>query len=104
MGGDHSSRLTDHRVRVLELIAGQPDLILQETRTTLAAEGIAVGLSTVWRFTHVHNLTRKKKPSTRPSAAPPGQPKPPPASSRPNPRPVPITWYFSTRHGATPHN
>src|SRR5215217_731096 len=30
MGGDHRSRLGEHRARVLQLIARQPDLTLQE--------------------------------------------------------------------------
>ena len=61
MGGDRRSRLGEHRARVLQLIARQPDLTLQEIRGALAAScGITVGLSTVHRFLGVHNLTRKK--------------------------------------------
>src|ERR1700687_4355681 len=47
MGGDHRSRLKEHRSLVLELIAKQPDLTLQEIRSALASSGIAVGLMTV---------------------------------------------------------
>ena len=51
MGGDRRSRLGEHRARVLQLIARQPDLTLQEIRGALAAScGITVGLSTVHRF------------------------------------------------------
>ena len=61
MGGDRRSRLGEHRARVLQLIARQPDLTLQEIRGALAAScGITVGLSTVHRFLGAHNLTRKK--------------------------------------------
>src|SRR5689334_5996996 len=61
MGGDRRSRLSGHRSRVLQLIAQQPDLTLQEIRSALAAScAITVGLSTVHRFLAAQNLTRKK--------------------------------------------
>jgi len=60
MGGDRRSRLSEHRARVLQLIAQQPDLTLQEIRSGLAALGITVGLSTVHRYLGAQNLTRKK--------------------------------------------
>src|ERR1044071_3005413 len=68
MGGDCRSRLSEHRARVLQLIARQPDMTLQEIRSALAAAcEITVGLSTVHRFLAAQNLTRKKRPYTRPS-------------------------------------
>ena len=67
MGGDRRSRLSEHRARVLQLIAQQPDLTLQEIRSALAAWGITVGLSTVHRYLGAQNLTLKKRPSMRPS-------------------------------------
>jgi transposase len=67
MGGDRRSRLSEHRARVLQLIAQQPDLTLHEIRSALAACAITVGLSTVHRFLAAQNLTRKKRPYTRPS-------------------------------------
>ena len=67
MGGDRRSRLSEHRARVLQLIAQQPDLTLQEIRSALAAWGITVGLSTVHRFLAAQNLTLKKRAYTRPS-------------------------------------
>lgn len=67
MGGDRRSRLSEHRARVLELIAQQPDLTLQEIRSALAAWGITVGLSTVYRYLGAQNLTLKKRAYTRPS-------------------------------------
>ena len=68
MGGDRRSRLGEHRARVLQLVAQQPDLTLQEIRDALAAAcGITVGLSTVHRFLAAQNLTLKKRPYMRPS-------------------------------------
>jgi transposase len=68
MGGDRRSRLSEHRARVLQLIAQQPDLTLEEIRSALAAAcGITVGLSTVHRFLAAHQLTRKKRPCTPPN-------------------------------------
>jgi transposase len=68
MGGDRRSRLSEHRARVLQLVAQQPDVTLQEIRSALAAScGITVGLSTVHRFLAVHKLTLKKRPYMRPS-------------------------------------
>src|SRR4051812_24735096 len=63
MGGDPRSRLGEHRARLLQLIAQQPDLTLQEIRSALAACGITVALSTVPRFLAVQNLTLKKEPT-----------------------------------------
>src|SRR3954468_16388459 len=67
MGGDRRSRLSEHRAKVLQLIAQQPDLTLQEIRSALAALGITVGLSTVHRYLGAQTLTLKKRPCTRPS-------------------------------------
>jgi transposase len=68
MGGDRRSRLNEHSAKVLQLVARQPDLTLQEIRSALAVScGITVGLSTVHRFLRAHKLTRKKRPYTRPS-------------------------------------
>src|ERR671932_769936 len=39
MGGDRRSRLSEHRVKVLQLVARQPDLTLQEIRSARAACG-----------------------------------------------------------------
>src|SRR3982751_2684020 len=67
MGGDRRSRLGEHRAKVLQLVAQQPDLTLQEIRSALVASGITVGLSTVYRFLGAHKLTLKKRPCMRPS-------------------------------------
>jgi transposase len=68
MGGDHRSRLIEHRAAVLELVARQPDLTLQEIRGVLTAQyGITVGLTTLWRFLKAQKITRKKRASRPPS-------------------------------------
>jgi transposase len=68
MGGDRRSRLDKHRAKVLQLVAQQPDLTLQEIRSALATScGITIGLSTVHRFMCAQKLTLKKRPYTQPS-------------------------------------
>ena len=68
LGGDRRSRLSEHRARVLQLVAQQPDLTLREIHSALAAScGITVGLSTVYRFLAAHKVTLKKRPYMRPS-------------------------------------
>src|SRR4051812_45177605 len=60
-GGDRRSRLTEHRVTVLTLVAHKPDLTLAEIRGELTERhGITVGLGTVWRFLAAHDITLKK--------------------------------------------
>jgi transposase len=72
MGGDHRSRLVEHRAAVLELLAKQPDLTLQEIRGALAtAHGIAVGLTSLWRFLRAQKITLKKRACTPPSGIAP---------------------------------
>jgi transposase len=68
MGGDHSSRLKDHRAAVLDLVACEPDLTLAEIRDRLRAEhGVGVAVSTVWRFLEANKLTLKKRACTPPN-------------------------------------
>jgi transposase len=75
MGGDHSSRLTDHQEAVLALVARQPDLTLAEIRARLYAEqGVSVGLTTVWRFLETNKLTPKKRACMPPSKTVPMSP------------------------------
>src|SRR3954454_3271237 len=100
MGGDRRSRLGEHRTRVLQLVARQPDLTLQEIRGALAAScGITVGLSTVHRFLGVHNLTRKKRPYTRPSRTAQMSPSLDVCSPAASRRSIPPAWSSSTRPG-----
>jgi transposase len=68
MGGDHRSRLVEHRGTVLELVGQQPDWTLQEIRRALAAQhGISVGMTTLWRFLTNQQITLKKRACTLPS-------------------------------------
>jgi transposase len=60
MGGKRSP-LDAHKDWLLELIAAEPDLTLQEIRARLAARGMIVAASSVWRFCDRHGLTFKKK-------------------------------------------
>ena len=100
MGGDRRSRLGEHRARVLQLVAQQPDLTLQEIRSALAAScGITVGLSTVHRFLGAHKLTLKKRPYTRPSRTARMSPRPDACSSATSPLSIPSAWSSSTRRG-----
>jgi transposase len=70
MGGDRRSRLTEHRVTVLTLVAHKPDLTLAEIRGELTERhGVTVGLGTVWRFLAAHDITLKKKSARRRAAA-----------------------------------
>jgi transposase len=62
MGGKRSP-LDAHASWLLELIANEPDLTLEEIRGRLRQRGIAVAASSVWRFCDRHNITFKKKPA-----------------------------------------
>jgi transposase len=67
-GGDkRSARIEAHAPLILGLVAAQGDITLVELRARLAAEGIAVAVSTLWRFFQRHRITLKKRPGTRPS-------------------------------------
>jgi transposase len=68
MGGKRSP-LDAHKDWLLELIAAEPDLTLQEIRGRLRTRGIMVGASSVWRFCDRHRLTFKKKPARRRAGA-----------------------------------
>lgn len=68
MGGKRSP-LDAHKPWLLELIAAEPDLTLQEIRGRLRARGIIVAASSVWRFCDRHDLTFKKKPARRRTGA-----------------------------------
>src|SRR5215212_1353222 len=90
MGGDRRSRLGEPGAKVLQLVARQPDLTLQEIRSALAASGITVGLSTVHRFLGAHNLTLKKRPCMRPNRTARMWPRPGACSSAASRRSIPI--------------
>jgi transposase len=60
MGGDHSSRLKEERLWLLDRVAAVPDLTLEEIRAELAARGKHVGYGTVWRFFAAEGISFKK--------------------------------------------
>jgi transposase len=100
MGGDRRCRLSEHSATVLQMVAWQPDLTLQEIRSALAVScGITVGLSTVHRFLRAHNVTLKKRPCTRPSRTARMSPRPDACSSAASPLSIPTAWSLSTRLG-----
>ena len=62
MGGDRRSLLVgEPRLWLLERVAAEPDLTLEEVRDELAERGIVVGYGTVWRFFEREAITVKKK-------------------------------------------
>src|SRR6266852_8556728 len=68
MGGKHSA-LDAHKEWLLELMAAEADLTLEEIRDRLRERDIVVSASSVWRFCDRHDITFKKKPArsrTRP--------------------------------------
>ena len=99
MGGDRRSRLGEHRAKVLQWVARQPDMTLQEIRRALAVCGITVGLSTVHRFLAAHKLTLKKRPCMRPSRTARMSPRLDACSSAASRHSTPIAWSSSTRPG-----
>src|SRR5918996_271778 len=66
-GGWKRARLADHAERVHALVAAEPDLTNAELRSRLAAETIYLSPAAISRFLAAAGLTRKKRPSTRPS-------------------------------------
>lgn len=64
MGGKRSP-LDAHQRWLLELVAAEPDLTLEEIRGRLRARGIRVSASSVWRFYDRNDITFKKKPARR---------------------------------------
>jgi len=63
--GGSRSPLDDHAGTLLELIAGQPDLTLDEVRGRLRDRGIVASRTAVWRFFDRHGIGFKKKPARR---------------------------------------
>lgn len=67
-GGDkRSGRIEAHAALILGLVEVQGDITLVELQARLAEQGIAVAVSTLWRFFERHRMTLKKRPGTRPS-------------------------------------
>jgi transposase len=63
--GGSTSRLEKHAKWLLALIAKQPDLTLDEAFATMRKQGIPGSRSVLWRFFDRHQITFKKKESTR---------------------------------------
>ena len=58
--GGSISPLEDHAEFLLDLVAEQPDLTLDEIVAAMAKAGIAVSRTAVWRFYERHEVTFKK--------------------------------------------
>lgn len=64
-GGDkRSARIEGHAPLILGLIEAQPDITLAELRARLAERGVAVAVSSLWRFFDRRDITLKKSPRT----------------------------------------
>jgi len=59
--GGSISPLEDHAEFLLDLVAEQPDLTLDEIVAAMAEAGIAGSRTAVWRFYERHEVTFKKK-------------------------------------------
>jgi transposase len=66
--GGSKSPLETHAEWLLGLVAGQPDLTLDEIVTAMRKRRIPGSRSAVWRFFERHNLTFKKSPTGRRTA------------------------------------
>jgi transposase len=67
-GGDRNShRIEAHAPVILEKVRASPDITLEELRAHLAGRGVAVAVSTLWRFFDRHQITLKKRPGMPPS-------------------------------------
>ena len=66
-GTGHSrSQLEEHRQWLLDLVATEPDLTLEEIRARLKSEQkLKAGTSSVWRFYDRHGITFKKNSARR---------------------------------------
>ena len=66
-GTGHSrSPLKQHEQWLLDLVAAEPDLTLEEIRARLAAEKrLKVGTTSIWRFYERHEITFKKNAARR---------------------------------------
>ena len=66
-GTGHSrSPLEEHRRWLLDLVAAEPDLTLEEIRARLRCEKkLKTATSSVWRFYERHEITFKKNPARR---------------------------------------
>jgi transposase len=61
--GGSTSPLEGFATEILDLVAEQPDLTLEETVCQLRKRRIRTSRSSLWRFLDRHNVTLKKKPA-----------------------------------------
>ena len=65
-GGDkRSGRIQAHAPVILGAVEEKPDITLVELRGLLASQGVAVAVSTLWRFFARRKITLKKSPGMR---------------------------------------
>lgn len=70
LGGDRrSGRIESQAGLILKLVEQTPDITLTEIKAALAAEGVSVGIGTIWRFFDRRRITFKKRPRTPSSRA-----------------------------------
>lgn len=63
LGGDRRSRhIEAHKDLILSILAGTPDITIEEMRHSLAERGYGFGFGTIQRFFKRHAITRKKRP------------------------------------------
>ncbi len=65
MAGGRRSRLDQHDDFLMDLIAGEPDMTLEEVRAHLRDRGVSAGLGSVWRFFARHGVSFKKNRARR---------------------------------------
>jgi transposase len=71
LGGDRrSGRIEAHAALIFGLVEAKDDITLAELKDSLAEQGVAVGMGTLWRFFDRHKMTLKKSrrtPTSRPA-------------------------------------
>jgi transposase len=67
--GGSISPLEEFATEILALVEEQSDLTLEETVAQLRKQRIRTSRSSLWRFLDRHNITLKKKPAGRRTAA-----------------------------------
>ena len=65
--GHRRSPLIDHADWLLALIAGQPDITLEEMRSLMRERGVSTSVASLWRFFDLRGVSFKKKAFTQPS-------------------------------------
>jgi len=63
--GHVRSPLKQHEQWLLDLIAAEPDLTLEEVRARLRSKKMKAAISSIWSFYHRHNITFKKNSARR---------------------------------------